>query len=279
MSRPGATERASAYIASGKTPRAVAGQGGDKTTYAVACTLAVDFGLDDADVRALLNAYNTSKCEPRWPERDIERFVRSARRCAASKPGEVGKLLDVDRADYQGPRLPANSAAGASGGGQSRAGGSDSAPPKPRNGGSPPPKEEPRTARTALFSVRRAGEGAEPRTPRTVRTDAVYFYSISSPTSPTPIKENRKEESERSEAKPPAAVASVPNAQRLRAIAPGLVAASRDGLRGDALALYDALLRRGPMTRERLCTGLVWPAERLAVAEQWLLTDGWIVVG
>lgn len=160
--RPHAQDRARAYIASPKTPRAVAGQCGDKTTYGIACTLAVDFGLDDSAVRALLAEYNRTKCDPAWSEHDLDRFVRSARKCAASKPGDVGKLLHVDKEGYTGPRSPANTAKTPS----------TATPAKtPPTGAPHTSAPSGRTPRTPFFDVRRAGDGAEPRPSRTLRTD------------------------------------------------------------------------------------------------------------
>jgi hypothetical protein len=275
--RPDAKERARAYIAK-SAPRAVSGQGGDNTTHAVACTLSVDFGLSDPDVAELLQDYNRTKCDPPWSERDLERHVRSARRTANSKPGEVGKLLGVDREDYTGPKAssPANNAAAAK-----PAAARAAAPPR---AGAPPPDSasaSQRTARTPLFSVRRAGEGAEPRTARTVRTLAIHSFPIPSPTSPARLEESKKEMSEKSEPATPAAAASSPSeasAPMLRANPPASVQSSKEGLRGDVLRVYDALLRRGPMTREYMITGLKWTAERFSAAEAWLVTGGWIVV-
>jgi hypothetical protein len=277
MSRPDAKERARAYLVK-SAPRAIAGQGGDNTTHAVACTLSVDFGLDDGDVRELLGEYNRAKCEPQWNERDLERHVRSARRTANSKPGEVGKLLGVDREDYTGPRSPANNSQ-PSKPDVRQAKAPANAPPK---GGSPSganAANAQRTARTAFFTVRRAGEGAEPRTARTIRTLPIHSLSISSPLPTTSLEENKKKESEQSAAEASAKAtnpASEVSAPMLRAIPPGAVTSSRDGLRGDVLAVYDALLRRGPMTCERMVKGLGWTAERFAAAQAWLTQGGWI---
>lgn len=222
--RPGAHERARLFIASPKTPRAIAGQGGDRTTYGVACTLAVDFALEDGDVRELLGVYNRTKCDPVWSERDMERFVRSARRTANGKPGEVGKLLDVDRENYTGPRSPANNAAASSAAKPSGPKPGATSPGAPPQGGSPPPRAAERTARTVrtpLFSIRCAGEGAEPRTARTVRTLPAYSLPLSSPSFPTFTDKSKKEVSERSgERKPRAATkdASGPSVKSVKGV-------------------------------------------------------------
>lgn len=197
--RPQPKERALAYIRSPKTPDAVAGQSGDRTTFAVACTLAVDFGLDDGDVRELLGLYNSAKCRPVWGERDIERFVRSARRTANSKPGEVGKLLGVDRENYSGPSSPANKPAA-----QPETKPAQTSPA----GGVRSEIDTRRTARTPFFKVLPAGEGAEPRTARTVRTLPVYSFPISSSSISPRLEESKKEVSEKSEPAKPVAVPS-----------------------------------------------------------------------
>lgn len=172
--RPDAKVRARAYLVK-SAPRSIAGQAGDKTAYGVACTFAVDFGLSDADVAELLGEYNATKCEPKWGPRDLERFLRSARKTANSKPGEVGKLLNVDHKDYTGPRSAPNTPSPATA----------SKPTPPATTGAPKADAKPaRTARTPFFEVRRAGEGAERRPSRTFRT-ALF---LSSP------KENKQEE-------------------------------------------------------------------------------------
>jgi hypothetical protein len=200
MNRPDPVTRARAYLQK-SAPRSVAGQGGDNTTHAVACTLAVDFGLDDAHCAALLSEYNRDKCDPQWGERDLARHLRSARRTANAKPGEVGKLLRQDRADYTGPRSPTNNAAPAK---------PAVAPQKPAPSGYPPPNPQTRTARTPFFNVRRAGEGAEPRTARTIRTLPVSSLPISNSSSSPRLEESKKEVSEKSEPKPATKPAPVP---------------------------------------------------------------------
>lgn len=192
--RPEATERARAYIASPKTPRAIAGQSGDKTTYAVACTLAVDFALDDGAVAELLGVYNATKCDPQWGPRDLDRFVRSARKCASGKPGEVGKLLNVDRENYTGPSSPANTAAGKTA--------PKMATPqerKPAIGAPNASGPSGRTPRTPFFEVRRAGEGAERRPSRTLRT-ALFLSSQN--------KERREESKQTGSTSQPSAVSA-----------------------------------------------------------------------
>ncbi len=201
--RPEAKERARAYVGSAKTPDAIAGQNGDKTTYAVACTLAVDFGLDDGDVRELLGIYNATKCRPQWSERDIERFVRSARRTANGKPAaEIGKLLNVDREDYSGPRSPANKPAT-----KPAASKPANAPPR----GLPSASGSQRTVRTPLFSIREPGEGAEHRTARTERTLAPYSNPYLSASSSLVSNKSKKEVSGKSATQAPVPATKAPS--------------------------------------------------------------------
>lgn len=61
--RPSARDRAAAWLAK-CAPRAVQGQHGDDTTFAVACTFVIDFGLADGDAAALMAEYNRTKCAP-----------------------------------------------------------------------------------------------------------------------------------------------------------------------------------------------------------------------
>jgi hypothetical protein len=81
-----AQQRAAAYLA--KVPAAVTGQGGDRQTYAAACTLVVRFGLSPEQAFPLLLQWNR-KCRPPWTEDDLRRKLQ----VAAKEPGPRGELL------------------------------------------------------------------------------------------------------------------------------------------------------------------------------------------
>lgn len=166
MPRPSAKDRARAWITKA-APAAIQGSRGDDATFAVACTLVIDFGLSDGDAAELMGEYNRTKCSPAWSDHDLEVKLRSARKLAASKPGDIGRLIDQDRRDYSGPR-PAGNAAPYIAASTVEAHVQTQAPAQ-----APPvtPVATPaRTVRTVAFRVRRFGEGAEPGTLRTVRT-------------------------------------------------------------------------------------------------------------
>lgn len=71
----------------GKMPAAVEGHGGDKQTFAVACTLVVDFDLSIEEALPLLREYNR-RCQPPWAETDLLHKLHEANQ----KPGVRGRL-------------------------------------------------------------------------------------------------------------------------------------------------------------------------------------------
>lgn len=163
MPRPSAKDRARAWITKA-APAAIQGSRGDDATFAVACTLVIDFGLSDGDAAELMGEYNRAKCSPAWSDHDLEVKLRSARKLAASKPGDIGRLIGQDRRDYSGPR-PAGNAAPYIAAPTVEAHAQTQDPAQAQPVATPA-----RTVRTVAFRVRRFGEGAEPGTLRTVRT-------------------------------------------------------------------------------------------------------------
>jgi hypothetical protein len=68
-------DRARSYIA--KMPPAIAGHGGDATTFNVAKKLVHDFGLSISDALPLMQEYN-EQCVPSWSEKDLFRKLTDA---------------------------------------------------------------------------------------------------------------------------------------------------------------------------------------------------------
>lgn len=163
--RPDVKERARLFIA--KARPSIAGQHGHDALFAVACGLVVGFALGEADAMELLHEYNCASCSPAWSEKDLRRKLEHAQRVAQRDPSQVGYLADADRADYTGPKTPAAVPTR-----------KQSSAPAAARGGAPPAQQArtQRTARTPLFTIHRAGEGARPRTARTVRTVSAYSY-------------------------------------------------------------------------------------------------------
>jgi hypothetical protein len=83
-------ERARKYV--GKIPPAIAGSGGDKTTFHVACVLVLGFDLSEHDAMSVLADFN-QRCKPPWTDRDLQRKIASA----MEQPGERGYLLSDTR--------------------------------------------------------------------------------------------------------------------------------------------------------------------------------------
>lgn len=83
-------KRAAAYIRA--MGYSVAGNHGDDHAFKVAATLINDFSLPDGEARRLFEDWNTG-CEPPWPDRDVERFLRSASKNGKHPAG--AKLLET----------------------------------------------------------------------------------------------------------------------------------------------------------------------------------------
>jgi hypothetical protein len=91
---------ARAYLA--KLPAAVEGQGGDKQTFAAACTLVIDFALGPAEALPVLLEFN-KRAVPPWSEEQLAYKLQKALEKADERPEERGRLL---RAAGEGPGRP-----------------------------------------------------------------------------------------------------------------------------------------------------------------------------
>jgi hypothetical protein len=218
VARPSAYDRARAYIDK-SAPRAIQGSSGDKTTYAVACSLVIEFALDENSAWELMCHYNQTKCTPAWAEKDLVSKLRSAQRMAASKPGEVGKLLDQNSPKYTGPATSS-----APSGSVPMSSGARIVPATQRAPiGKPvttlPVRGKDRTDATDLFPVYSARRGAEPRTVRTLRTLAAHSFYTDTNSLPVCIKSKTlSEESGRKEEPKPVEVPPVPVAVPRKAL-------------------------------------------------------------
>lgn len=86
LSRLDIIRRAEAYLAAAGP--AVEGQGGDKHTFRLACTLVIGFGLTAAEAIGPFLRWNDT-CLPPWQRKDLERKLA----LAEAQPGDRGRLL------------------------------------------------------------------------------------------------------------------------------------------------------------------------------------------
>ncbi|EIQ01617.1 hypothetical protein OpiT1DRAFT_00189 [Opitutaceae bacterium TAV1] len=189
MARPSVEDRAAMFIE--KARPSISGQGGNAALYSVAAGLVIGFGLDDAKALSLLRKYNSISAQPPWPENELERTIRNARKAAERDPGAVGELARQDASGYTGPRLPANIPAPAKSAEKAAPAGSSSSGSDHQRGG-----RKARTLRTPFFEIRRAGEGAKRRTVRTLRTFNFLSDPISKQENPPEEIRSEKEASE-----------------------------------------------------------------------------------
>jgi hypothetical protein len=89
-----ARQRAEEYL-SREAPIAVEGEGGDATTFKVACRLR-DFGVSQADAVELMSANWNDACEPPWELDELETKVRNAYEYAARPAGHDNTLAQFD---------------------------------------------------------------------------------------------------------------------------------------------------------------------------------------
>lgn len=87
--------RAAAYIS--KMPPAIAGNGGHRATFAVACRL-VEFGLSFDRALPLMLAWNQTHCQPRWTEADLNHKLVDAFKRTSTKSGYVTRQAVTGRA-------------------------------------------------------------------------------------------------------------------------------------------------------------------------------------
>lgn len=81
-------ERARSYLY--RCEPAVAGNGGDRTTFRTAAILVNDFGLDDESAYNLLAEWNT-RCDPPWSEKELRDKVQHARNYAKKSAGNLAE--------------------------------------------------------------------------------------------------------------------------------------------------------------------------------------------
>ena len=85
-------EEARAYIQT--APLAVSGQGGDKTTFKVACRLVRDFALPGDEALKIMGDYNT-RLDEQWTRQELKHKIESALKSSprfprSSVPTRVG---------------------------------------------------------------------------------------------------------------------------------------------------------------------------------------------
>ena len=81
-------ERAQRYL--DKCEPAVAGQGGDRTTFRTACMLVNDFLMDDETAFSLLKDWN-QRCSPPWSEQQLRDKIKHARNYAKKSAGNLAE--------------------------------------------------------------------------------------------------------------------------------------------------------------------------------------------
>ena len=86
----GRLERARRFLQ--QVEPAVAGQHGDVRTFRICCRVVRGFALSDDEACSVLREWN-ARCEPPWPERDLQEKVHNARRYGREPVG--GMLTDL----------------------------------------------------------------------------------------------------------------------------------------------------------------------------------------
>ena len=103
-------KRASDYIEN-HAPEAIEGNGGDQTTYDVACAL-FDIGASKETVTDLMHRYNEIKCFPIWEADDIVKKVDNAMRYKQNPTGVKATSSGLSRVEIDESKNPySNSAA------------------------------------------------------------------------------------------------------------------------------------------------------------------------
>ena len=98
MKKPGVTkeDRIAKYLEA--IPAAVAGAGGHKQTFKVACSLYNGWALSEEETLAWLKIYN-AKCEPPWSDKELEHKAKQAAQAKHDKPR--GYLLGESRSTFE----------------------------------------------------------------------------------------------------------------------------------------------------------------------------------
>ncbi len=89
-----AVERARAYLAD-EAPAAIQGQGGDETTYKVACRVR-DMGVSEGLACELMSEIYDPRCVPAWGEDGITAKVANAYSYGQNSPGSASAAADFD---------------------------------------------------------------------------------------------------------------------------------------------------------------------------------------
>jgi len=97
-------DRAVSYL-TGPAPLAVEGDGGDQTTYRVACALK-DFGLSEFMVWDLLAEHWNDRCSPPWDAEELERKVRNAFAYGLEAPGSKSPEVVFGNVSVEPPQRP-----------------------------------------------------------------------------------------------------------------------------------------------------------------------------
>lgn len=87
-----------AYRLAEQHPAAIEGQGGNSTTFSLACALVWGFELEPEEAMPVMLAYNT-RCEPPWPQRDLLRMCSSVKMKTHNKPRGYLVKNDADKGD------------------------------------------------------------------------------------------------------------------------------------------------------------------------------------
>ena len=78
-----------------EAPPAIEGDGGDTTTFNVACKLH-DHGIAEETALDLMAEHYNDRCEPPWPDRDLATKIRNAYAYAIGEAGETSIAADFD---------------------------------------------------------------------------------------------------------------------------------------------------------------------------------------
>lgn len=84
-----AFNRALTYL---RTITAISGQKGHAATYHAACCAAEGFGLNESELRGVMQQWNVSNASPPWSERELDHKIREALKAKASST-RIGYLL------------------------------------------------------------------------------------------------------------------------------------------------------------------------------------------
>lgn len=99
-----AVRRAITYLKD-SAPPAIEGDGGDETTYKVACQVK-DMGLSDAETYLLMLKHYNERCEPPWDPDEMATKVASAFKNAQNAVGAASPQADFAKVDVESVYIP-----------------------------------------------------------------------------------------------------------------------------------------------------------------------------